>query len=92
MKQELHQNINSLSANFDPEPYLETIISNKDFVIELVKTSFIDDTIKPMREQIDEIRSKIESKEAELEKAKNLVDEYKKKVAEINKQLVDINN
>lgn len=92
IKQELHQNINSLSANFDPEPYLETIISNKDFVIELVKTSFIDDTIKPMREQIDEIRSKIESKEAELEKAKNLVDEYKKKVAEINKQLVDINN
>lgn len=71
-------------------PLLDSISKERTSVIELIKTSFISETIEPMQEQIEGIRSNKLNKEAELEKAKQKVAELKAKTEEVNKQLVEI--
>ena len=63
--------INSISGNFNPEPYLDTAFKNKDFVIDFVKNTFITELIEPLQDQIKEIRDQKENKEKELQTAKN---------------------
>ena len=59
--------INSISSEFDPQPYLDTPVESKDTAIDFVKQAFISDLIEPLQEQIQEIRSKRNEKEKELE-------------------------
>ena len=65
-KQEVHNFINSISSDFDPEPYLNNAFHSKDEVIEFVNQSFITDLIIPLQDQIQEIRSKRDQKDKEL--------------------------
>ncbi|MDO4757579.1 MAG: dynamin family protein, partial [Parabacteroides sp.] len=66
IKQEIHKHINSISSDFDPEPYLNNAFHSKDEVIEFVQQSFISDLLEPLQEQIQEIRSKRKLKDKEL--------------------------
>lgn len=59
--------INSISSEFDPQPYLDTAFESKDKAIDFVKQTFISDLIEPLQDQIQEIRSKRSEKEKELE-------------------------
>lgn len=86
----LHDKANKIRSHFNPMPLLDSISKERTSVIELIKTSFISETIEPMQEQIEGIRSNKLNKEAELEKAKQKVAELKAKTEEVNKQLVEI--
>lgn len=63
--------INSISGDFNPEPYLDTAFKSKDIVIDFVKNEFITELIEPLQDQIKEIRDQKENKEKELQTAKN---------------------
>lgn len=63
--------INSISGDFNPEPYLDTAFKSKDIVIDFVKNEFIAELIEPLQNQIKEIRDQKENKEKELQTAKN---------------------
>lgn len=63
--------INSISGDFNPEPYLDTAFKRKDIVIDSVKNTFITKLIEPLQNQIKEIRDQKENKEKELQTAKN---------------------
>ena len=63
--------INSISGDFNPEPYLDTAFKRKDIVIDSVKNTFITELIEPLQDQIKEIRDQKENKEKELQTAKN---------------------
>lgn len=62
--------INSISGDFNPEPYLDTAFKRKDIVIDSVKNEFITELIEPLQNQIKEIRDQKENKEKELQTAK----------------------
>lgn len=62
--------INSISGDFNPEPYLDTAFKSKDIVIDFVKYTFITELIEPLQDQIKEIRDQKENKEKELQTAK----------------------
>ena len=62
--------INSISGDFNPEPYLDTAFKSKDIVIDFVKNEFIIELIEPLQDQIKEIRDQKENKEKELQTAK----------------------
>ena len=63
--------INSISGDFNPEPYLDTAFKRKDIVSDSVKNTFITKLIEPLQNQIKEIRDQKENKEKELQTAKN---------------------
>lgn len=86
----IESTINSYSANFDPQPYLEHAFRSKDDVIDYVKKSFIEDLITPLRDQIQEIRNNKDQKEKELQASKIKRDELEEKKSTISKQLISI--
>lgn len=89
-KQEALDWVNSISSDFDPEPYLQSAFSSKDAVIDFVKQSFIAELIEPLLGQIQEIRSKKGDKEKELHDAEAHRIELTDKKAILAKQLQSI--
>ena len=85
-KRKLEKYIASISADFDPIPFLESINKNKDTITNEVKASFITELIEPMRTQIQEIRSQKGDKESKLKEAEANLEIYKKKKQEIGSQ------
>lgn len=79
--------INSISADFDPTPYLDTAFARKEEVIDVVKSTFITELIKPLQEQIKEIRDQKDNKEKELQNAKDRRDELESSKATIAIQI-----
>lgn len=92
VKQEALKWVNSISSEFDPDPYLQSAFSSKDAVIDSVKQSFITDLIEPLQEQIQEIRTKKSNKEKELSEAKETLSKLENCKKNIANQLVEINN
>ena len=72
--------INRISAEFDPTPFLESALQNKECIIEQVQNIFINELIEPLQEQIQEIRSQKTDKETRLNQAREklLVEEQNK--------------
>ena len=76
--------INRISAEFDPTPFLESALQNKESIIEQVQNIFINELIEPLQEQIQEIRSQKADKETRLIQARE-----KLSVEEQNKKTLD---
>ena len=84
MVTEVSNTINSISGEFDPEPYLNQAFRSKDKVIEYVRNRFINELIEPLQEQLTSVRSKINNKEQELHNAKEeckVLEETKRDIA-----------
>lgn len=84
---EVEKSINSISGDFNPEPYLDTAFKSKDIVIDFVKNEFITELIEPLQDQIKEIRDQKENKEKELQTAKNRREELESIKAIIASQI-----
>lgn len=92
VKQELHDFINSISNDFNPEPYLKNAFHTKDEVINFVKQNFITDLIEPLQEQIQEVQSKRDQKEKELSDAQIKKEELENKKMIIKTQIEEFSN
>ena len=83
--------IGEIEAEFNPEPYLETIFATKDEIIDKVKQKFITELIEPLQEQISEIRTKQTDKEAKLSEANQKSEKLEAEKKVITQQLESIN-
>ena len=90
MVTEVSNTINSISGEFDPEPYLNQAFRSKDKVIEYVHNRFINKLIEPLQEQLTSVRSKINNKEQELHNAKEECKVLEERKRDIAKQIEDI--
>ena len=90
MVTEVSNTINSISGEFDPEPYLNQAFRSKDKVIEYVRNRFINELIEPLQEQLTSVRSKINNKEQELHNAKEECKVLEERKRDIAKQIEDI--
>ena len=84
------EEINSISREFNPEPYLNLAFKSKDKVIEYVRNRFINELIEPLQEQLTSVRSKINNKEQELHDAKEECKVLEETKRDIAKQIEDI--
>lgn len=94
-KQEVLATINSISYEFNPEPYLQNAFHRKDEIIEFVKQVFITDLVEPLQEQIREIRSKHDRKDAELldaQKKRDFLENRKKIIKAQLEEFTSIKN
>lgn len=69
-KAEVLNDINTLSSDFDPKPYLEAALNSKQEVIDTVKNAFIDSLIKPLQRQLEDVKNNKSNKEARLNETK----------------------
>lgn len=88
----LHEIVNEMKAEFDADPYLNTIFEQKDTVIEQVKAAFITELVEPLQKQIEEIKSQKGNKEAKMKEAQANVGRLRKEKEMIEKQLESIKN
>lgn len=89
-KKEISDKINSISREFNPEPYLNLAFNSTKKVINYVRNRFINELIEPLQEQLTSVRSKINNKEQELHNAKEeckILEETKRDIA---RQIEDI--
>lgn len=87
-KNKLISEINSISRDFNPMPFLESIYGNKDSIIDCVNKIFFDEYIHPMRKQIEDILAKKGNHDKELQNAKDkcqyLIEEKKKREQQLD--------
>lgn len=90
--------INSISSDFDPSPYLDAVLSRKDMIIETVRTAFLDGLIVPLQEQLEAVMAKKQDKAtrltntgerlAELKEAKKILDVQMTEIEAIKATLI----
>jgi phage shock protein A len=82
--------INEIASDFDAKPYLNTVFERKDYIIDLVKKSYIDELITPLLEQIQEARSKREEREVNLQKAQTRLSELEEAIKRLDRQIEEM--
>lgn len=87
----MHEIVNSIKANFDPEPYLNSIFGQKDAIINKVKESFITNLIEPLLTQVEEIKANKGDKEKTLKNTKSQIESLVKAKQIVEEQLAIIN-
>lgn len=80
-------NINSISNDFDPTPFLEHAFGNKDKVLEFIRKSFFDELIEPLQQQLVEVKTKKDSKAKMLSEAQAKVADLELKKKNISTQV-----
>lgn len=90
IKKYVSDEINSISREFDPKPYLNQAFNSKDKIIEYVRNRFINELIEPLQKQLTSVRSKINNKEQELHNAKEECKVLEERKRDIAKQIEDI--
>ena len=80
-------NINSISNDFDPTPFLEHAFGNKDKVLEFIRKSFFDELIEPLQQQLVEVKTKKDSKAKMLSEAQEKVTDLELEKKNISTQV-----
>lgn len=84
---ELRQIIDGLSADFDPEPYLDTCFKTKDAVIDSIKKKVLDEFVAPLQKQVDEILQHFSNKEDQLAEAEVRLTELTQQQQTVEEQI-----
>lgn len=90
IKKDVSDEINSISRDFDPKPYLDQAFKSKDKITKYVRNRFINELIEPLQEQLTSVRLKINNKEQELHNAKEECKVLEERKRDIAKQIEDI--
>lgn len=87
-KNQLHDYVANIRSA-DVSDFLNSIMENKDDIIETVRSKVIDDMLTPLQKQLDDIAANKGKKEKKLAEAKDNLDSLNKERAIIDKQLAD---
>ena len=90
IKKDVSDEINSISREFDPKPYLNQAFKSKDKIIKNVRNRFINELIEPLQKQLTSVRSRINNKEQELHNAKEECKVLEERKRDIARQIEDI--
>lgn len=88
-KRQLHENVNEI-RNVDVSEFLVSIYIRKEEIINKVRTRIIDELVKPMQEQLEEICQKTQDKEKQLEDAKNKLTRLQEQKNNLVKQIEEM--
>lgn len=88
---DLNQRLSKMGDEFNPKPFFELIYNRKDEVLTTVKTMVIEELLKPLEEQIDDILEKTSSRENELSEAKQKESKLSANLKTIKEQISQIN-
>lgn len=88
----MHNVVNEIKANFDPEPYLNSIFGQKDAIIDKVKQSFIKELIEPLQKQVEDIKANKSEKENTLDATRTKIESLVKEKQIVEEQLGSIKN
>lgn len=87
-QRKLKNAINSISSDFNPQPFLESIYQNKNSIVACINEEFFEEYITPMKTQIENILSKKEDHDKKLQEAKDkcqyLTEEKKKREQQLD--------
>lgn len=83
----LLEEINSISNDFDATPFLEHAFGNKDKVLEFIRKSFFDELIEPLQQQLVEVKTKKDDKAKMLSEAQAKVADLELKKKNISTQV-----
>lgn len=86
----LHELVNSIKAEFDATPFLNSIFKKKDLIINKVKDLLISDLIEPLQSQVEEIKANKSGKEQALKDTKVKMDLLSNEKNILDKQLENI--
>lgn len=84
----LHRGIDEMRST-DVSEFVDTIMDNKDKIISEVKTKVIDDMLKPIQQQLDDIVANKDKKEQKLAEEKTRLEKLKADESAIEKQLAE---
>ena len=87
---QVEEKINSISRDFDAQPFLESAFQRKDAALEAVRTAFFTELLTPLQEQIQEIKAEKGNKEQQLQDAEARRNELNSQKEIIAKQLTSI--
>lgn len=82
--------INSISADFNPTPYLDAVMSRKDAIIDTVKSEFLDNLISPLQDQLADITSQLQDKASRLEAANGRLVKLSEEKKKVEKEMAEI--
>ena len=86
----MHNVVNEIKAEFDPEPYLNSIFGQKDAIIDKVKQSFIKELIEPLQKQVEDIKANKNEKENTLDATRTKIENLTKEKQVVEDQLGSI--
>ena len=90
-QKELKDNINAISRDFNPKPFLESIYQNKDSIVTCVNKVFFEEYIHPMQKQIENILAKKEDQDKKLQEAKDKCQYFTEEKKKREQQLDEMN-
>lgn len=88
---EIYGYINKIKNNFNPDPFLESIASNKDRCLEFMTTELIGKLIEPMKKNIEEIQANMSARASQLENAKIELEKLQQDKKQLEDQIALIN-
>ncbi len=88
---DLSQRLSNMRDVFETKPFFEHIYNRKNEVLDTVKTMVIDEFLKPLEEQIENILNKTSSRENDLAVAKQKESELSAHLKAIKEQINQIN-
>lgn len=89
-KNQLHHYIGDIRST-DVSEFVDTIMSHKDAILKKVKDSIIDDMLKPLQEQLEDVVANKDQKQQKLVEAKGKLKKLEADKAVIEKQLKEFN-
>lgn len=88
VQRDLHNGINEMRST-DVSEFINSIMDNKDKIINEVKKKVVDDMLTPIQKQLDEIIDNMDKKEQLLTDAKDKHKELETKIKVVEKQLAN---
>lgn len=90
-KRELHKFIeNNIRSSFDVKDFLDSLIEKKDYVINQVKSTILDDLLTPMQKQLDDIMNNVVDREKALKEAVDKEKELENNLSVFNQRYSEV--
>lgn len=90
VKADVLNHINSISAEFDPTPYLDAVLERKANIINTVREAFLANLIEPLQNQLEEIQAHQQDKASRLKEASVKLERLQDEKKQIAHQLGEI--
>lgn len=88
----LKSEIGKISSQFDANRYLQTILQNKEIIIDKVKEKYQVELLQPIQIELEECLKNLENKEQTLEKAKQNKELLLESKNKVNEQIQEMSN
>ncbi len=91
-KRQMLETVGNISSQFDPSPYLESVFSSKERLVEEMSEAFIGELIDPLLKQVSEIKENKANKAKDIKNTTAKLEVLRQQNATLNVQFEEIDN